>query len=450
MADAFEKRVKRQIIGKVHRFMAVAPLGFESSLVQELEYIGIVADDSQEGAAPENEHNAAPYITKDGKVLFSAKITEAWKAVAYSRIANRILMEIGNFKAENFTQLEKKATEIPWELYLPASPLALHTTCKHSRLYHSGAIEERLKPIIDKAIKGSAEAVQSQDQYTQQLYIQFQDDRCTIWLDLAGEELYKRGHDRFVAEAPLKETIAAAMIFEASKLATNHQPLTTIVDPMAGSGTFSLEAAYIANGLIPGKCRDFALKNQPAFKEGTWNFIVKAAKEAEIPPTIITSDIDQHPIDIINHNVECGPLAEIAHNKPNAALITPQLKDFFSYTLSDIVASAAQTSPPPSASQPSTDNHQSSIILLNPPYGKRLKFDAPTLYANIARKLSEWFECAKNEEKHLTFAILIPKDECETAFLGNFSFTDLTKRPNVKRIETSHGGFSLSAIFYGV
>jgi putative N6-adenine-specific DNA methylase len=129
MNSALEKRIKKHIIGKQHRFLAVSPLGFEQTLVRELEYIR--QEDSQEGASsrhPETqsvEGSSAtppatqPHVTGDGKVEFTAKITEAWKVIAFSRIANRVLMEVASFKAENFRELEKKASEIPWELYLP-------------------------------------------------------------------------------------------------------------------------------------------------------------------------------------------------------------------------------------------------------------------------------------------------------------------------------------------
>ncbi|SHK46110.1 class I SAM-dependent RNA methyltransferase [Fibrobacter sp. UWEL] len=428
--SALEKRIKKHLIGKPHRFMAVAPLGFEKTLMDELLVIL-----GTEGAAEIN-------VAGDGKVEFVTKLTEAWKVVAYSRIANRVLMEIDSFKAENFGQLEKGVSAVPWELYLPhvileggtpdriQDALNIHVTCKHSRLYHSDAVEERVRKVIN-VNDGPAE---SPTEMQQHLYVNLLDDRCTLWLDLAGEELYKRGHERFVAEAPLKETIAAAMIFEASKLTTNHQPLTTILDPMAGSGTFSLEAAYIANGLIPGKCRDFALKHQPAFKEATWNYLLKAADRAQSHPerssaeskdlavqqsgdegiSIITSDISQRPIDILRHNAEVSPLP--------AGVIDPQLKDFFSYTLSDFQKNSSGN----------------VVILLNPPYGKRLAFDAPKLYTKIGKKLNEFKGC--------TVAILVPKD-CMSNLIRECPALDSSRNFAAKTIETSHGGFSLNAIF---
>ena len=500
-----------------------------------------------------------PHVTGDGKVEFTAKITEAWKIVAFSRIANRVLMEVANFKAENFRELEKKASEIPWELYLEErretttmqgerrgqrswawpsrmvgtrakrlskderisndvilseahrakskNPVnsavhqaTIHVTCKHSRLYHSDAIAERLQKIIDggslplapsrrengpsvlqtKDERKSTEAASRLDYATpspkgsapktppQNLYVTLIDDRCTIWLDLAGDELYKRGHERFVNDAPLKETIAAAMIFEAfdaTAQATNNVtpdpvpgPPYTLLDLMSGSGTFSLETAYIANKLVPGVCRDFALKHQPAFKEATWNYMIRGetsderrerkysitlseTKEpAESCKTfatiakIITSDISERAVNIIKHNIECSPLANIA---PNA--IAPKNRDFFAYTAKEIADACGDSSP---------------ILVLNPPYGKRLDFDAPKLYTKIGKKLTELANGLAAFNKRLTVAILAPKDDtrdggkytCTTNLLRECPAISPEHNPAVKIIETSHGGLSLNAI----
>ena len=311
-SSALEKRLKRQVIGKPHRFQAVVPLGFEQALVHELCSI-LKSDDSAEAS----DTNFLPHVSGDGKVEFTAKITDAWKAVAYSRVANRILMHLADFKAENFRELEKKSAEIPWELYLAQKGVHIHVSCKHSRLYHSDAVAERLDKILPAPST------------PQNLFVTLVDDRCTLWLDLAGEELYKRGHERFVNDAPLKETIAAGMILEAieilrlrathgvypeqSRRAQEDTVPITLIDPMAGSGTFSLEAAYMASNLIPGICRDFALKHQPAFKEATWNFLIRRDNGAAATITkIVTSDISERSIEIIKHNIECSPLASIA------------------------------------------------------------------------------------------------------------------------------------------
>ena len=497
MSDALEKRIKKHIIGKPHRFLAISPLGFEQTLARELDCILGVS-------ATELSH-----VTGDGKVEFTTKLTEAWKAVAISRVANRVLMEVASFKAENFRELEKKASEIPWELYLDANvipsrardpvkftnALNIHVTCKHSRLYHSDAIAERLYKIIEGvriplASADTASAtpsagtprnapMQNENRGTpQNLYVNFLDDRCTIWLDLAGEELYKRGFERFVNDAPLKETIASAMIFEAF----HFLPSTSccLLDLMSGSGTFSLESACIANKIIPGTCRDFALKHQPAFKEATWNFLIRQetrderrenSTSAPVPPNkaksntstfvtlnevkgpvkscnatkhpiiakIITSDISERAVNIIKHNIECSPLAQIAPNE-NTPTIYPQLRDFFSYTAKEIVDACDDASP---------------ILVLNPPYGKRLDFDAPKLYMQIGKKLTELSHDLHNLGKTLTVAILAPKDDardgakytCTANLLRECPALSTEINPTAKVVQTSHGGFSLNAFF---
>ncbi len=490
--SAFEKRLKRQVIGKPHRFLAVVPLGFEQTLVDELEFIG------QERVNDQGSSSFDVKIAGDGKVVFTAKLVDAWKVMAYSRIANRILMHIADFKAENFRELEKKAAEIPWELYLSDEKrVNIHVTCKHSRLYHSDAVAERLQKVIEggslplaAAPAGSSatpsagaprNAPKSEEiVLPQNLYVTLIDDRCTLWLDLAGEELYKRGHERFVNDAPLKETIAAGMIFEAINLSKSN--LITLIDPMAGSGTFSLEAAYMAHGLIPGKCRDFALKHQPAFKPATWNHIVNSTNAnpnpslqenddsmlslrrnddsmlslqrnddsmlslrrnevtAAIPGTIhkiITSDISEKAVGIITHNVGCCPLANIA---PSATpTVNPQLRDFFSYTAKEIAELCGESSP---------------VIALNPPYGKRLDFDAPKLYTQIGKKLAELARELTPLGKQLTVAILAPKDDsrpgskytCTANLQHECPALDPQQNSDAKCIATSHGGLSLNAI----
>ena len=470
--SAFDKRLKRQVIGKPHRFLAVVPLGFEKTFVRETDFL------RRESVENQGTNSLDIKIAGDGKVEFTAKLVDAWKVVAYSRIANRILMHIADFKAENFRELEKKAAEIPWELFLTTNhqPLTtIHVTCKHSRLYHSDAVAERLQKVIEggslplaAAPVGSSatpsagtprNAPKSEEiVLPQNLYVTLIDDRCTLWLDLAGEELYKRGHERFVNDAPLKETIAAAMIFESISTLhiIHHQssiinyPLSiTLIDPMSGSGTFSLEAAYMAHGLIPGKCRDFALKHQPAFKPATWDFLIRREERhpeqregsrADVSTSpihkIITSDISEKAVEIIRHNASIGPLATDA---PSGPAINPQHRDFFSYTADEIADACPGNTAP--------------VIVLNPPYGKRLDFDAPRLYTRLGRRLAELARALAPLGKKLTVGILAPKDipatkyTCTANLLRECPALDPAQNANVKFIVTSHGGLTLNAIF---
>ena len=179
--SAFEKRIKRQVIGKPHRFLAVVPLGFEQTFVREI--LAIPPDSGSPAGMTQSLKSTDIRILGDGKVEFTAKLVEAWKIVAFSRIANRILMHIADFKAENFRDLEKKSADIPWELFfLIFRHVDIHVTCKHSRLYHSDAVAERLQNVIEG---GSRE--EPRNAPPQKIYVTLIDDRCTLWLHVSGE-----------------------------------------------------------------------------------------------------------------------------------------------------------------------------------------------------------------------------------------------------------------------
>jgi putative N6-adenine-specific DNA methylase len=140
---------------------------------------------------------------------------------------------------------------------------------------------------------------------------------------------------------------------------------------------------------------------------------------------ILTSDISDKAVEIIRHNVECSPLAKI-----EPALIDPQQKDFFSYTPEEISNIGHDTS--------NGSRNAKVIIVLNPPYGKRLDANAPALYARIGKKLSE---LAQGIGRPLVVAILAHKGACSDNLLKN---CPALATPDTKQIKTSHGGISLN------
>jgi putative N6-adenine-specific DNA methylase len=170
---------------------------------------------------------------------------------------------------------------------------------------------------------------------------------------------------------------------------------------------------------------------------------------------LLTSDISERAIGIIRHNVECSPLAqslpETNKSTQPATSITPQLRDFFTYTAKEI-ADACRA---PSTSNEANINDSEPVIVLNPPYGKRLDFDAPKLYTKIGKKIAELAHDLAPFSMPLTIAILAPKDDsrpgskftCTANLLRECPALDPAKNASAKIIETSHGGLSLNALF---
>lgn len=353
-----EKRIKRHIIGHRHDFFAITLPGYErlcadalKSLSETLHVGGLV----------------------NGGVLFSGRLTDLYLANLHVRTAQRILMRLARFKATNFIQLESRTRKIPWDLYLPPGALPeLKVTAHHCRLYHTRAVAERIQHSIAAQWSDYGALPYPSDEHA--LFIRLQDDIVTFSLDSSGRPLYQRGLKTHTARAPLRETMAAAILILAG-----YRPDRPLVDPMCGSGTFSLEAALMAKNIPPGGFRDFAFMKWPAFRPQQWVYLKKIAdQEIHHPktPLIWASDSDEK---------VCTRLMDCVRQNNLADAVTVAHKDFFNL-------------------KPETITKRSGLIVLNPPYGLRLlpKGDVQKLYNEIAAKL-------KLDFKGWKAALLIPK-----------------------------------------
>lgn len=190
-----------------------------------------------------------------GGVVFTGGWSDVWRANLLVRGATRVLVRIGAFRAMHPAQLDKRAHRFPWADWLRADvPLRIEATSRKSRIYHAGAITQR----IEKAITDTLGAPIADDAPLV-LKIRIEDDLCTISLDSSGESLHKRGHKQAVGKAPMRETMAAMFLrtcgFDGS---------APVLDPMCGSGTFVIEAAEMAQGLAPAGCAALPLNGCPA------------------------------------------------------------------------------------------------------------------------------------------------------------------------------------------
>lgn len=345
------KRVKRHVIGKVHSFFAVAAPAVRTLCEKELGSL----------LAPDPLLEPRP-----GGIRFSARLNDVYRINLMARFASRVLMALTSFQATGFGHLENKIAAFPWELFLyAASPLHVRVHTSKCRLYHTAAVAERiLKRVADRLADFGLPAPEDHPPtIRQQLFVRGEHDHFSVSIDSSGEHLYKRGIKTHGGAAPLRENLAAAALEMAGYDIT--EPL---LDPMCGSGTFSLEAAMKAANIPPGWFRQFAFMQWPSFISKRWLYLrgrMESAIRHPAAPSIFASDIDSRACDRLQACIDRHALA---------GLVKVAEQDFF--TLAPL-----QWTP------------HKGLIVLNPPYGRRIEPAAsavPTL-SPIADHLRAFF-----------------------------------------------------------
>ena len=256
-------------------FVMSAP-GIEGLLKRELVSIGIV-----------------PKEVVAGGVAFQGTIEHLMRVNLHSRLANRVLVRVAEFHADTFYELERRAKKIEWRRFTSSGqPVRFRVTCRKSKLYHSDAVAERLV----KSSGGTAtpdeddEAGGESGAHAQLFVVRIVNDVCTISADSSGELLHRRGYRRAVAKAPLRETLAAAMI-----AGTGWDRSMPLVDPMCGAGTIAIEGAMIARRMAPGASRQFAFEKWPGHDATLWKSMIDQARDRALPRAaapIVASDRD--------------------------------------------------------------------------------------------------------------------------------------------------------------
>lgn len=234
-------------------FAIVAP-GLEPFALAEARALGLDAAAEEGGIA----------WTGDARSLMMANVG--------LRIASRVVVRMGSFEARSFAELERHARRIEWARVLrPDDAVRFRVTCRKSKLYHSDAVAQRVADAVKRAIPGiRAEGGSVDDEEGDEspedvalIVVRVLRDRCTVSADSSGALLHRRGYRQATARAPLRETIAAALL-----AAAEWDGRSPLVDPLCGSGTIPIEAALQARGVAPGSARRFAMERWPAVPVG--------------------------------------------------------------------------------------------------------------------------------------------------------------------------------------
>jgi len=226
------------------------------------------------------------------------------------RTASRVLVRFAEFHAAAFSELRRKTNLLPWEHFLsPGQPVAIRVTCHQSRLYHQAAVARETAKAIGERLGVQPPLLKSDEtQETQLIIVRLVSDECAISIDSSGELLHRRGYRLETAKAPLRETLAAAML-----LASGWDTLSPLLDPFCGSGTIPIEAALLARGMPPGAKRRFAFMHWPGFDGRQWETLLAESLQnlhTELPK-ISASDRDAGAIQISQANAERAGVADL-------------------------------------------------------------------------------------------------------------------------------------------
>ena len=291
-------------------------------------------------------------ITKQrGGVAVRTSLAHAMLLNLYSRLAQRVLVLLSYTEYRSEQDLYRAASEVEWERWFtPKESIKVEVTAQHSPLTSLNFAGLKIKDAVCDRFRAAANGVRP-DVNTQwpdvRIYTHLTTDSCSLYIDTSGEPLFKRGWREDKGDAPLKETLAAAMI-AASGWAEGDDDLQPLYDPCCGSGTVLIEAAQMACNIPAGSGRRFAFEKYLPFRRAEWDAMKKEASEAigmTAPgqkPIIFGSDVAHRMVDFAQRNAQRAGVAGVIEFRGGDAL----------QRLAPVEAGG--------------------VMILNPPYGERI------------------------------------------------------------------------------
>jgi 23S rRNA (guanine2445-N2)-methyltransferase / 23S rRNA (guanine2069-N7)-methyltransferase len=357
-------------------FFATVASGLEELLAEELASLGAISSTNTRGG-----------------VHFEADFKSVYRICLWSRLAGRILFPLHHFGAADEQALYSAAGSIDWSEHLTVEQsFAVDCTARQAAINHTQFAALRVKDAIVDQFRertGNRPNIEVQ-QPGLQLHLYLEGEQGTLYLDLSGESLHRRGYRTEGARAPLKETLAAAILYRCKwpELAARGLPF---VDPMCGSGTLVLEAALIAGDIAPGFFRDYyGFFGWKQFDAQIWQELLDEASArrnrglASIPQ-LFGYDQDGRSLKAARDNAERAGVADRVNFQQRA------LKDL---------------------TNPLTGNEAvEGLLVVNPPYGERigeLESLAPlyrTLGESWSRHFPGWQAALLTSEKMLAFQV---------------------------------------------
>ena len=316
-----------------HRFVVPCLFGLEGLAADELRRM-----DMKEVAA------------ENGRVSFSGDEAALVRANLRLRTGERVLLEVGSFEAKTFDALFEQTKALPWERWIPkdaAFPVTGHSL--NSKLFSVTDCQKIIKKAVVERLK-CRDHISWFDENAETVQIRFSimKDQVSLCLDTSGEGLHKRGYRPAHNAAPLRETLAAAMVN-----LSHYRGRDDFCDPFCGSGTIPIEAALIARNIAPGMNRHFAAMDWRTLDKKLWQEEKDLSRSLEYHGDyrIFASDLDPKAVAMAKANAERAGVAELIRFK------TADARSFSRET-------------------------ERGVLVTNPPYGERIgeKEEAEELY----------------------------------------------------------------------
>jgi putative N6-adenine-specific DNA methylase len=324
------------------RFFATAAKGTEPALRDELRELKL------------------RHVRADrGGVHFEGEIADAARACLWSRVALRILLEVAAFEASDEGALYDGARAVDWSSWMTTrTTLAVRATCRSSRLTHTQFIAQKTKDAVVDRLRdrfGARPDVDREDPDVL-LSVHLARDKATLYLDVGGASLHERGWRARAGAAPLRETLAAAVV-----RLSGWDRHSQLLDPMCGAGTIAIEAAAWAAKLAPGLARErFGFERWASHDEATQTRMRElraearaAARGAAQGPHVRASDSDERAVALTKENAKAAGVQLVVEPRD--------------------VRDARPLDPP-------------GVVVTNPPYGERIA-GGEALYSDMARSL---------------------------------------------------------------
>ena len=291
---------------------------------------------------------AAPKAWRAG-VQLQGSWRDALQLNLHSRLAQRVLIELAHNQYRSEQDLYNAAANVAWEIWFtPKQTFKVEITAQHSPLTSLNFAALKIKDAIADRFRHKYDVRPDVDtRYPDvRVYVHLTVDTVTVYIDTSGEPLFKRGWREDVGDAPLKETLAAAMIAASGWNVLAKQGVA-LYDPCCGSGTIAIEAAQIACNIAPGINRRFAFQKYLPFQAHVWDGLLAQAEALITEPTaeVFGSDVAFRMVDFAERNAQRAGVAGAVQFRGGDAL----------------------------ERMPPVTHNKGGVMLVNPPYGERIE-----------------------------------------------------------------------------